>query len=254
MIKSLTFKIGLQTYGVDLGNPIDISIPLREGDQNPNCYWAGPVKYETINFEDFIGDVSKGGSCNYKRAMIIPHGNGTHTECYGHISPERSATINRCLKDFLFLAQLVTIRPQKISTKDEVIKLEDIIKVFKDTGQQALIIRTLPNGEEKMLRRYSGANPPYFLPEVMDFLVGKNIEHLLVDLPSIDKEEDEGKLEAHHRYWRYPEAIRKKCTLTELIYVGNETEDGLYFLNLQVTSMELDASPSKPIIYDIFKV
>lgn len=251
MFKNVIFSFNGHEYKADLNRPIDISLPLRQGEDNPNCYWAEPVAFETIEFGDFTGDVAMGGSCNYKKVIITPHGNGTHTECYGHISPSAEATINNCLKDFLFTAQLITIIPEKLSNGDKVITTDSIKQAFSDNGQEAVIIRILPNDEQKKLFRYSGSNPPYFLPEVMDFFVDKNIHHLLVDLPSLDREEDGGKLAAHHKFWRYPEAVRRNCTVTELVYVENYIKDGMYLLNLQITSLELDVSPSKPVLYQL---
>ena len=46
-----------------------------------------------------------------------------------------------------------------------------------------------------------------------------------------------------------PDAVRAHCTITEMIFVPNEIRDGLYLLNLQTTSFDLDASPSKPVIF-----
>jgi hypothetical protein len=67
----------------------------------------------------------------------------------------------------------------------------------------------------------------------------------------VDREEDEGNLEAHHAFWNYPNAPRLDATITEFIYVKDEIRDGLYFLNLQIASFESDASPSKPVLYAI---
>ena len=47
------------------------------------------------------------------------------------------------------------------------------------------------------------------------------------------------------------EAGRDECTITELIYVPNEIKDGLYLLQIQIASLEIDASPSKPVLYEI---
>ncbi len=41
------------------------------------------------------------------------------------------------------------------------------------------------------------------------------------------------------------------ATITEMIYVSDEVEDGDYILNLQIASFENDASPSKPVLYKI---
>ena len=78
------------------------------------------------------------------------------------------------------------------------------------------------------------------------------VEHLLIDMPSIDKEMDEGKLLAHHAFWQYPTNTQTQKTITEFIFVPNEVLDGTYLLNLQIASFENDASPSKPILYKIY--
>ena len=71
-------------------------------------------------------------------------------------------------------------------------------------------------------------------------------------MPSIDREMDEGKLEAHHAFWDYPNRTQSQKTITEMIYVPNEVIDGTYILNLQIAPFENDASPSKPIIYQVY--
>ena len=119
---------------------------------------------------------------------------------------------------------------------------------------EAFIIRTLPNTDDKCLRHYSGTNPPYMAAEAMEWLVEQGVEHLLIDLPSVDREEDGAVLAAHHAFWQYPEATREGATISELIFVNNLIVDGLYLLNIQVTSLELDASPSKPVLYALEKV
>ena len=116
---------------------------------------------------------------------------------------------------------------------------------------EALILRTLPNDEAKRHRQYSGTNPTYIEPALAEFLVEHDVQHLLLDLPSVDREEDAGQLLAHHAFWRYPAQPRCGATITELIFVPNEVADGLYLLNIQITSLELDASPSKPVLYQL---
>ena len=89
------------------------------------------------------------------------------------------------------------------------------------------------------------------------FIRENGIQHLLIDLPSVDKEHDEGKLLAHKAFWNVKNVdnlnadARLNCTITEMIFVDNTILDGNYFLNLQIASFENDASPSKPILYKI---
>jgi kynurenine formamidase len=241
------------TVTTDLARPIDISIPINQGAGNPNCYWAEEVKFNTIRSTDFVGSVKEGGSVNYQSVTLTPHGNGTHTECYGHVT-KADVTINQQLKAYIFLSQLISVEPVKTGSADLVIQKEDVAKLLSDLPIKALILRTLPNNASKLTRQYSGTNPPYVSMELMQLLVEKGIQHLLVDLPSLDKEVDGGKLSAHRSFWGLPENIRENATITELIFVDNLINDGLYLLNLQIPSLNMDAAPSKPVIYPLQKI
>jgi arylformamidase len=57
---------------------------------------------------------------------------------------------------------------------------------------QAIIIRTLPNSDQKIKAVHSGKNPVYLTPDAAKFLNQQGIKHLLLDLPSVDREEDQG--------------------------------------------------------------
>ena len=236
---------------VDLDNPMDISIPLRSGSKNPNCYHAESPIFKPVVQDGFIGSIAQGGPCNHRIISIVPHGNGTHTECYGHISPSPQATLNNSLKKFHFLAQLISVEPHMTDQDDQVILWDHVQKKLGDQSPEALVIRTLPNSADKLTRQYSGTNPPYLEPGFGGQLAARKISHLLTDLPSIDKEVDGGKLINHHEFWGYPENPRTDCTITELIFVPDSILDGIYLLNLQICSLESDASPSKPILYHI---
>ena len=115
----------------------------------------------------------------------------------------------------------------------------------------------MPKPERKKHLNYSNTNPPYLSEESAIFIREKGIQHLLIDLPSVDKEHDEGKLLAHKAFWNVKdvnqvnEDARFTCTITEMIYVNEEIQDGSYLLNLQFASFENDASPSKPVLYSL---
>ncbi len=238
-----------KVFFANLQEALEIALVLRSGNENPNCYFAEDVKIETISFGDsFVGSVALGGSCNYQTVHFTPHGNGTHTECYGHISAD-NWTMFDTLKDFFFVAHLISIIPQKVENGDSVITLAQIKPFEAIFPIDALIIRTLPNEDEKKQRKYSNSNPPYFEPEVGKYLRENGVKHLLCDLPSVDKESDEGKLAMHKFFWDYPENIRKEATITELIFVPNHIKDGLYLLNLQTPTLAADAVPSRPILF-----
>jgi kynurenine formamidase len=114
--------------------------------------------------------------------------------------------------------------------------------------REALIIRTLPNDDSKRIRNYDVPTmPPYFLAEAMEFIVSLGVQHLLVDVPSIDRLDDGGKLANHRIFWH----DAPKRTITELIYVPNHLKDGCYLLNLQIAPFMADVAPSRPIVYEL---
>lgn len=266
---SITSKIIFngKTFQADLLKPIDISIPLKEGLDQVNCFYAPPMGAEPVVAGDFIGSTAKGGPLNFLNIKLNPHGNGTHTECVGHIARNTDFdtdrpilfTLNQCLTQFHFFAKLVTVFPTKQpSNGDRVILPVQIKEILKPGETEALILRTMPNDEQKLRMNYSGTNPPYLHHEAIEYLVECGVQHFLLDLPSVDREEDGGKLLSHRAFWQYDLMKTKKnnpgrqnCTITEMIFVPNQIKDGLYLLNLQITSLEIDASPSKPVIYQL---
>ena len=246
-----------KNYSVDFSKPIDISIPLSNTEENPIAWYIEKPVIEPVKFGDWVGKVAEGSSTNFNNIFFNPHGHGTHTECLGHITRD-FYSINQCLNQFVFEAQLITISPEKIND-DFVITKEQILKNISQNPKEALIIRTLPNEESKKHLNYSNTNPPYVSEEAANLIREIGIKHLLIDLPSVDKEKDEGKLLAHKAFWNVKNInqvnsdARFDCTITEMIFVPNTVQDGFYVLNLQIASFENDASPSKPILYKMQK-
>src|SRR5436190_19223130 len=140
--------IGNKLVSVDFSKPLDISIPIREGTDNVNAFNIPPVKFEPFRSGDFIGDVSKGGSCNVFSIFFNPHGNGTHTETVGHIAKEKFP-IYKYLKKFFFEARLISVKPEKFEN-DSIIKMSQLKRILNDSCPEALIIRTLPNPSSKI--------------------------------------------------------------------------------------------------------
>jgi kynurenine formamidase len=246
----------INNFKIDLSKPIDISIPLSNTEVNPIAWYLEKPQIEPVKNGNWTGKVAEGASTNFNNIFFNPHGHGTHTECFGHITKE-FYSINQCLKEFFFMAQLITIEPSKVGD-DFVITKQQIEEKLRQSVQKidAIIIRTLPNDFSKKSRKYSNTNPPYLTEEAAIFIRESGIKHLLIDLPSVDREEDEGKLLAHKAFWNVKNTdqlnkdARMDATITEMIYVNNEVKDGIYLLNLQIVSFENDASPSKPILFD----
>ena len=145
---------------------------------------------------------------------------------------------------------MITVAPEKMGD-DFVISKKQLQFAIGNKKRDAIVIRTIPNTKEKLSKQYSHTNPTYLLEEAAVYLREKGIKHLLIDLPSVDKEKDECQLLAHHAFWNTKEKVRMDATITEFIFVPNTVEDGIYFLNLQIAPIENDATPSKPILYKI---
>jgi arylformamidase len=262
-----------------LGEPIDISIPLNFNGPQPNAYGVAPASSKPVEAGDLVGDTRLGGSVNFEQYTFIPHCNGTHTECVGHITNER-ISVRDCLTDVFIPAQLISVAPEWTGGSDDLVITREAIEMAiksepgagatgllqsgletefqppTNAGGSALIVRTLPNDDSKMTREYDDVIPPYFSTEAMEFIVECGFKHFLVDLPSIDRIFDEGKLLNHRLFWNVEEGsfetnekTRINSTITELIYVPNDVADGEYLLNLQIAPFASDVSPSRPVLF-----
>ncbi len=244
----------------------DISIPLRFNEAQPTFFGAAPATSTVVTAGSFVGDVRQGGSCNCSVHTLAPHCNGTHTECVGHITRERLNVRDLALWH-LSAALLISVKPEPSAeiSGDQVISLAALRRALGSATlgehpalgeHQALVVRTLPNDSTKLTRNYDeGAPPPYFSADAMHFIVEQGIDTLVVDLPSVDRAQDGGKLAAHRIFWGMPPGgtsaetvTRKHATITEMAFIDNSVADGVYLLNLQVAPFMIDAAPSRPIL------
>jgi len=236
-----------QQWSVELGQPLPISIRLNRTTSNLRAYFLPPAEIVPATSGNFIGSIAAGGSVNCDRLVLYPHGNSTHTECLGHISRERY-WIADCLRSWTAIAVVVSIEPRQRGA-DCLITADQLAIALTVSDARALVIRTLPNDPSKCQRNWSGTNPPYLEPEAAALLRRQGIEHLVVDLPSIDPESDGGVLAAHRAFWNYPDAPRLEATITELCYIPDSIPDGTYWMQLGVLPLESDASPSHIVLY-----
>lgn len=247
---------------------IDISIPLDFAGRQPNHFGAPPARAEPLEAQGFVGDTRAGGSCNCEVLTLVPHCNGTHTECIGHISQERVSVAGKALSP-LMLAALVSVTPVDAAGTSESADpvpragdrlvtaaalgnaLDDLTELHEPPA--ALVVRTLPNDSAKATQDYTaGATPPYFSLEAMGLMIDRGVQHLLCDLPSIDRSHDDGKLSGHRVFWGlagHADRDRDNATITEMIYVPNMVADGVYALSLQLPPFVTDAAPSRPLLY-----
>jgi kynurenine formamidase len=272
----LTLQKDGRTFSFHTEKGKDISISLNPN--GPRAWYVEPMRIEPVRTEQFLGSVAEGGAVNFRDVYFNPHGHGTHTENVGHIV-DTDFPVVKSVGSSHYMAKLITVElrrkgatqgvsqgltegasqdlPQDLSQNLETdssqgdwVVNEQSLEGF-DLNVEALIIRTKPNDHSKCTRQYSGTNFPYLTTGAMQRIVDSGVQHLLVDLPSVDREEDGGALAAHHLFWNVPADPNFKKTITELVYVPNEIPDGNYLLNLQVSNFANDAAPSRPMLFDL---
>ena len=264
-------------YDVDLAKAQSVAINLDFQGPQPNHFGTDKASSEVLKLGGFVGNTKAGGSCNVDVLHMIPHCNGTHTETISHIVNEEFWVGHVAVQGFL-LAQLVTVQPSivnrlpendrgdtyrpKLDPEDRVITramLEHAIGPvdrWKKQGFSSLLVRTLPNDGSKQERAYSDeSSPAFFTIEAMELIVQLHVQHLLVDVPSVDRMHDDGLLTNHHLFWNVPETThrvqedsRQNATISEMIYVPNDIRDGTWLLNLQIPAFGCDAAPSRPVL------
>ncbi|MDG1286966.1 MAG: cyclase family protein [Rickettsiales bacterium] len=272
----LNLEIAGESFTANLNNPLDITIPVKFDGAGLTAFGAPAASGVAYAAGDYIGDVRAGGSCNCEVLTFAPHLHGTHTECVGHISNARISVAD-VFKGGLVPASLVTIAPVspndtdetysvELAADDRLITAESLKETLiadaprNDGFLKALIIRTTPNALAKQSGDYACDMPPFFTLEAMGLIVELGVQHVLIDTPSVDRLDDDGKLTNHHIYWGIPEgshavdaANPSPKTITELIYVVDAIKDGNYLLDLQVAAFMMDAAPSHPILYEVTK-
>jgi kynurenine formamidase len=254
---------------VDLSRPIEIAIDLNFSADQPRHFGAPSAATHPFAVPGFSGSVAQGASCNCNVITLIPHCNGTHTESVGHLTTE-PLDAHRQVPAGLLPALLTTIEPveaqRTLETTEPTPQPGDklITRNALENGwpgalpfqPRAMVIRTLPNDTEKQRRDYTNTTPPYLSREAAEFLVARGIEHLVVDLPSIDRSHDEGRLTAHRVFFGLPRGARSlalagrpRSTVTELAYIPTAVADGPYLLQIQAPAIGGDAVPSRPLLY-----
>lgn len=240
---------------VDLSSPIDLSLPFRDplnGD-GPAAWYVGRPKFEPVKEDGFVGSVAQGGPVNFTNVSFNPHGHGTHTECLGHITKE-AESVNEISIPLLMPCLVHSITPDDIGG-DSIITASHLPGGANSTEPlpPSFIIRTLPNSVEKKSKNWANSNPPFLDVDFTNKLVERGVDHLLLDLPSVDKEVDGGALKSHRAFFGVGIKPRRSATITEFVFTPDIAPDGLYALNLQVAPFDLDASPSRPVIYPLLK-
>jgi len=262
-------RVGTHQYVVDLDRPVSLATEISFAREGPRHFGAPAASSHALALPAFSGSVATGASCNCSTLTLTPHCNGTHTECVGHLTTQPLDAF-RIVPLGLVPAMLVTVTPESAGSasatgmaqprmNDRLITQRLLAMAWSAhagvmSPVRSLVIRTLPNLRGKLDR--ADKVPPYLSSEAALWIVEHGIEHLVVDLPSVDRMEDEGHLVAHRIFFGLPpgvhqldQARRAQCTITELAYVPDAVPDGAYLLELQVPEIGGDAVPSRPLLY-----
>jgi kynurenine formamidase len=261
-------RLGARDVAIDLEHPVSLAIEVAFDGREPRHFGAPRARSSPMAVDGFSGSVAAGASCNCATWTLTPHCNGTHTECAGHLTLEPLDAF-RVVPAGLITAALVTVTPESAlesgessdptpRAQDRLVTRRQLGAAWSGSAVRALVIRTLPNGADKRGRDYTARAAPYLSREAARWLVERGVEHLVVDLPSIDRIEDEGRLSAHRLFFGLPpgtrdlaSARRAQCTITELAYVPDSQADGACLLELQVPALAGDAVPSRPLLYTV---
>lgn len=256
---------------VDFGAPTSLAIELDFDAPQPRHFAAPPATSARYVLGDFSGDVKLGASCNCRSITLLPHCNGTHTESVGHLTTD-SEPLYTLVPAAPLPALLLSLRPSGAAgaTEDSdpppvpgdlLITRAAIQSAWPATmpfTPRALLLRTLPNDSAKLRRDYSDIIPPYLSRQAAQELVARGIEHVVLDLPSMDRSHDQGRLTAHRIFFGLPagstqraDATRAHCTITEFAFMPDELRDGCYALQLQLPAFAGDAVPSRPVVFPL---
>lgn len=260
------------TWWVGVDSAVELAIPLDFHGEQPGAFSLPPASAQPVKADGFVGDTRHGGSVNCETLELTPHGNGTHTEGVGHVTEQR-IPVGDAVPQPLVPAAVLTVSLANIGEIDEsyegdsqpgdrVVSHAGLRQARKRTGVEsaflsAVIIRVESFASaSKPVRDHSGTNPPYLTEEATRWLRDVGCEHLLVQLPSIDRERDGGTVPNHHRFFGIepgedPCANSRRRTITEMIRVPDSLEDGPYALSLRFPRFVSDAVPSRPVLYPV---
>lgn len=277
----VTVEFDDRAWRADLRQGFDIAIPLDFAGQQPTFFGAPRATAAPLQIGNFTGAVASGASCNCATYTLTPHCNGTHTESFGHLT-SGLRSVHALAREALLPARLLSVEvlPATAATDehdvvtapaDRLITANALAKALAEVPDsaaasqnvRALIVRTVPHEQAFTIGRDESVLPaPYFTTAALRWIVARGIEHLVVDVPSLDRADDGGRLACHRIFWDMParEPIRSHtdeqvgrptATITELAHIDPAIRDGLYLLSLQIAPFAADAAPSRPLLYPV---
>jgi arylformamidase len=266
-------------------SPISLCHPVLSAEDDIRAFHLSPATSTPVRAGGFVGKVAEGGSCNCETVTFCPHSSGTHTENIGHLLEDPLVHVGLVQPPLIAPCVLVTVSPRLceadalegyvaakrgdlVVTGEQVQEavaallgpnLDDFRASLGETGC-AVVLRTDPSAQGS--KHFSGTNPPYPLPSALGYL-SKSLDcrHFLTSLPSIDREDDGGRMASHIQFfgaskdtWASLDPQEKsrivRRSVTELAKIPSlqSLNDGIYKISLQIAPFHLDAAPSNPIL------
>jgi arylformamidase len=243
---------------VNFDAAVSLALTLDFGKDHPRHFGSPPATSTPFTSGSFEGAVAVGASCNCQRISLVPHCNGTHTESASHLTIQQQS-----LQDIVphgpVSALLLTVQPRlhtdtaesslpAAQGADRLVTRAGLLDAWHAGGPspRALLLRTGTS--------WNDPAPPFLSQQLAQELVARGIEHLVTDLPSVDRLEDEGRLTAHRIFFGLPPrstelaaAARAQCTITELATFPAGLADGPCAVQLQIPAFSGDAVPSRPL-------
>jgi kynurenine formamidase len=264
LAQKMVFQWGGRSVEISPDGGVDCSLRFTDALWGGRAWYVPPMARNPVRWDEWVGSVEAGGSVNFMDLALNPHGQGTHTECLGHITRDR-VDLPVAEQPAWSLLVLATVEPVALPNGDKVVDRASLQAALEKAGGEgwhvegaAVAVRTGAQDRDRIQRQHSRANSPYWTPEAMQWLVAQGVSSLLVEEPSVDREEDGGALEAHRIYWGMPAgetdaalATRSHAVLTELAFFPDRCPDGWCLLNLQLAPLANDAVPSRPLLFPL---
>jgi kynurenine formamidase len=263
--------VGGQKIRVAMDKAVSLAIAVEFNTAGPRHFGAGAPTAAPFAIGAFTGSVASDASVNCSTFTLTPHCQSTHTESVAHLTRE-AGDAWRVVPRGLLPAVVVSVLPEPARESSESSdpqpwgtdtlitrrRLRAAWPMGRITEPVAAIIHTLPNDLSKRTRDYEALVPPYLTREAVLWLVEKRIEHLVLDVPSLDRTHDDGHMVGHRLFFGLPagssargDAARSRATITELAFIPDELADGPCMLHLAVPALGGDAVPSQPIVYPL---
>lgn len=261
-ILSLTWEIDGRRVEAAMAAGIDCARPLRFDTGAPVPFSAPPARRRALDLATGPADVRRGGAVNADRLDLVPHAHGTHTESFGHLSEGRETLVD-VFEPRLLPASVITVEASSDVRAEEEAGPSWAVGDLVVTRSALLggLASCDPSFVEGLAVRIVPVGPPdaptYLTGAAASLVRDRGILHLVLELPSIDRPEDGGRLAAHRAFWgmdadsRSARPDRRGCTLTEMAVFPPSLRDGSYLLDLQVPPIDSDAAPSRPVFYPV---